>query len=45
MEVYFNGMFLVIICELEYVEFYCEILWSYGLFSIIELDEQVLIFF
>lgn len=39
MEVYLNGIVLVIICVLEFVEFYCENLNNYGLISIIEFDE------
>jgi ATP-dependent Clp protease adaptor protein ClpS len=36
MEAHNNGMALVIICEQEHAEFYCETLQSHGLISSIE---------
>lgn len=39
MEAHMNGQALVITCELEHAEFYCETLRSHGLTSTIEPDE------
>ncbi len=39
MEAHTNGLALVIICDLEPAEFYCETLKSHGLTSTLEPDE------
>lgn len=39
MEAHSNGIALVIVCELEHAEFYCESLKMHGLTSTIEPDE------
>ena len=39
MEAHSNGIALVIVCELEHAEFYCETLKTHGLTSTIEPDE------
>jgi ATP-dependent Clp protease adaptor protein ClpS len=39
MEAHMNGLALVITCELEHAEFYCETLKNHGLTSTIEPDE------
>ena len=39
MEAHTNGVALVITCELEHAEFYCQTLKSHGLTSTIEPDE------
>lgn len=39
MEAHTNGIALVITCELEHAEFYCETLKTHGLTSTIEPDE------
>ena len=39
MEAHTNGIALVIVCELEHAEFYCEGLKMHGLTSTIEPDE------
>jgi ATP-dependent Clp protease adaptor protein ClpS len=39
MEAHSNGIALVIVCELEHAEFYCESLKIHGLTSTIEPDE------
>jgi ATP-dependent Clp protease adaptor protein ClpS len=38
-EAHTNGMALVIVCEFEHAEFYCETLQAHGLSSTIEPDE------
>ena len=39
MEAHSNGIALVIVCEFEHAEFYCETLKMHGLTSTIEPDE------
>lgn len=39
MEAHTNGLALVITCEMEHAEFYCETLQAHGLSSTIEPDE------
>jgi ATP-dependent Clp protease adaptor protein ClpS len=39
MEAHTNGLALVITCEMEHAEFYCETLKNHGLSSTIEPDE------